>query len=658
LYSVTGSTLLATQSWDPATQGTSSGWQDVYLASPINLTGGSSYHLQFRDPIETGDGYNLATYYASSGGTMTLDRGTAIGGYYAYSTATSAFAGSSFTEFYWTDALFLPTGTDPTTFRYYPRLETLATKANRGFVFRVSSTVDTNFREAVVAWYPNNDIVYDSPVDLNTGVDPWTTFIVDPTQLTQTGTLNIAAVTSVEFRVTAKDINRFRFYINKICTATNLTLVGGTAPDTAGSFKDFVNYGTSSGVRTWLGYANSGQYFFVLPLQIGNGSTATRFRSTAEAVAWAAPQANTANPWRYAYGDSKMGLVINASASDDIVIDRTPFSMKTGKILFQTTGSSSATVQFKNIVFPAVGTNTFSIGSFTDCTFTSSDRLVLNGATFSSCTIQSSTDATGALYWQSTSSTINGCVFTGNTVAIAVVLSGNRTINLSALTFSGNTNDWIVTGTGTLTIVRDAATTTDKSWASIAGGVTSGGINASGLTGNVVVQAPVTTYVRAVTNVPTGSSVLLAVRSANGFANLSQFTLAAGNNSGNGTLVISGSIPADTPASGFVRVARNTGAEDRLAFTSRTGSTFTLSGTLPATYSAGNGCYVGYLDVINNGSTTITASLQYVSDRNVVLTIRQGSGSGKFQDYQSNYTLTNADSIIPFSAIADPVNNL
>jgi len=213
------------------------------------------------------------------------------------------------------------------------------------------------------------------------------------------------------------------------------------------------------------------------------------------------------------------------------------------------------------------------------------------------------------------------------------------------------------------------ANTTFPSTITLSSGVTVNAIGGSwtltipyanpGLTlgAGVTLQTPIATYVRAVTGVPTGSSILLALRSASGFANINQFSLASGNNSGNSSLVVSTSIPADTPATGFVRIARNNGTEDRLAYTSWSGSAFTLSGTLPATYSAGNGCYVGYLDVINSASTTITVSLQYVANRNVVLTIRQGSGSGKFQDYQSNYTLTNADSVIPFSAIADPVNN-
>ena len=72
-----------------------------------------------------------------------------------------------------------------------------------------------------------------------------------------------------------------------------------------------------------------------------------------------------------------------------------------------------------------------------------------------------------------------------------------------------------------------------------------------------------------------------------------QLYLAGGNNSGNSTLVISSSIPVNTPAAGTIRVSRNGGAtEDALSYTSRSGSTFNLSGTLPVSYNAGNMCHV------------------------------------------------------------------
>ena len=66
------------------------------------------------------------------------------------------------------------------------------------------------------------------------------------------------------------------------------------------------------------------------------------------------------------------------------------------------------------------------------------------------------------------------------------------------------------------------------------------------------------------------------------------FTLGAGNSNGNGTLVASAAISTETPNVGRIRATRDDGSVDVLTYNSFTGSAFTLSGMLPATYSAGN----------------------------------------------------------------------
>jgi len=279
-----GGSLLANISFDPKTQGTVNGWQEILFSSGVSVTSGTTYSSQVKDIAETTFSYSgdpakqayLPAYFATSSNvSKAMNRGTiTAGGYYHYNPANSAFANSSYSEFYWMDIIYLPTGSSPSTFYYYPRLEALASKANRGFVFRVNSTAGTNYREGVMAWYPAGDVVYDTPIDLNTGIDPWSVFVVDYTQLTQTGTFNPAATVSVEFQATATDLRTLRIFINKIAVSSGLVLTGGTSPDAAGSFKDFAEYSRTPGI--WVGHSNSGQYYFILPLQIGNGSTATR----------------------------------------------------------------------------------------------------------------------------------------------------------------------------------------------------------------------------------------------------------------------------------------------------------------------------------------------------------------------------------------------
>ena len=179
----------------------------------------------------------------------------------------------------------------------------------------------------------------------------------------------------------------------------------------------------------------------------------------------------------------------------------------------------------------------------------------------------------------------------------------------------------------------------------------------------VITTAGVTTnppvfYVRAVTGLASGYKVFLARRNATDptLALINEFTLAAGNDSGDGTLVLSGTIPTDKPSTGFVRVLDDAGNEDRYAYTSYSGSTLTLSGTLSKTYSAGNSAYIPYIDA-EASSSSISLSLRYDSDRDVILQVRLGSGMSKIVPFRSAYTITNADSSVPATAIADTINS-
>ena len=170
-------------------------------------------------------------------------------------------------------------------------------------------------------------------------------------------------------------------------------------------------------------------------------------------------------------------------------------------------------------------------------------------------------------------------------------------------------------------------------------------------------KEPPVFYSRAVTGLAPGYKVFMAQRSSPGFANTAEFTLAAGNSSGNGTLVLSSTIPADKPSSGFIRVFDDTGNEDRYPYSSFSGSTLTLdSVTLSENYTSGNNAYIPLFDDTASGAS-ISKALRHVADRDVVLNVRLGSGSGKIEDFTSNFTLGASDSSVPATAIADTINN-
>jgi hypothetical protein len=178
----------------------------------------------------------------------------------------------------------------------------------------------------------------------------------------------------------------------------------------------------------------------------------------------------------------------------------------------------------------------------------------------------------------------------------------------------------------------------------------------AGSTSGITIAVPVVSYDRTVSGAPTGSAIAIFPRSSSLIADLDQFTLDTGNDSGDGALVVNETIPNDTPASGFIRVARDDGSEDRLAYASWSGSTFTLSGTLPATYSSGNGAYVGYLDVLGSSTGTETVNLEYVSNRSCVLCVRLGSGSSRSKEIREDITLGASDFERQVSTVFDAIN--
>lgn len=100
------------------------------------------------------------------------------------------------------------------------------------------------------------------------------------------------------------------------------------------------------------------------------------------------------------------------------------------------------------------------------------------------------------------------------------------------------------------------------------------------------------------------------------------------NTSGSGTFVVTTSIASDTPLpTGVLRVvdrdaSGNILSEVSYAYTGWTGSTFTLSGTLSATYDNQDTAYVPFIDRTAT-ATTESVNVTYNSDRYVVTRVRK-----------------------------------
>lgn len=139
-------------------------------------------------------------------------------------------------------------------------------------------------------------------------------------------------------------------------------------------------------------------------------------------------------------------------------------------------------------------------------------------------------------------------------------------------------------------------------------------------------QTPPNLVSVAVLSVASGDQVLLGRDNGSGSIETTEYTLAAGNNSGNGTIVVKETISSDTPATGSIRIEdpANPGRFHRYAYTSWTGSTFTLSSTLTTNYVEDDNAFVPFIDGQASG-TTISNTIIYASDVDVVGTVRNAT---------------------------------
>jgi hypothetical protein len=149
-------------------------------------------------------------------------------------------------------------------------------------------------------------------------------------------------------------------------------------------------------------------------------------------------------------------------------------------------------------------------------------------------------------------------------------------------------------------------------------------------------QVPPTQTGVTIGNLVSGDRVIVS-RSATpgGAITKNTYTLAAGNNSGNGTIVINETIAADEPTTGNVRIG-----DDIYSYTSYTGSTFTLSGTLSTNYSLNDPAYVPLIDEAATGSA-VSVSVLYVADRPITGYVRRGTGGSEIVSFPISGTMGN-----------------
>lgn len=183
-----------------------------------------------------------------------------------------------------------------------------------------------------------------------------------------------------------------------------------------------------------------------------------------------------------------------------------------------------------------------------------------------------------------------------------------------------------------------------------------GGVNYKSRSNEDVEYSPPSSIAVAVTGLVSGDQVAVFLTST-GTVNKTQYTShTSSNTSGAGTFTISTAIPKDTPSAGYIRVVDVTdNTEQRYQYTSWTGSAFTLSGTLSRTYDGSDKAYVGYIDEAASGAS-ITKTVQYVSDRDVVVRVRNSApGGNQIVPYEVSAQITSSGLAVPASRSPDYV---
>jgi hypothetical protein len=172
-----------------------------------------------------------------------------------------------------------------------------------------------------------------------------------------------------------------------------------------------------------------------------------------------------------------------------------------------------------------------------------------------------------------------------------------------------------------------------------------------------VQHTPPSTMSVALTGLVSGDRCVV-FRALNGEVIKNMFTSHATNNDNTDeTFEVQESIPKDTPQSGYIRIVDTSAStEQRYAYISWTGSVFTLSDALSQDYDDTDTAYVGYIDESASTTSISKSGLQYVSDRTVIVRVRNSStGGNQIIPFEVQATIQSTGLSVPASRNPDNV---
>ena len=132
-----------------------------------------------------------------------------------------------------------------------------------------------------------------------------------------------------------------------------------------------------------------------------------------------------------------------------------------------------------------------------------------------------------------------------------------------------------------------------------------------------------------VSGLVSGEDTVLVGPADGGALDLNQFVLnGALSGAAVTSVVVTGAIPSDTPATGTIRILRANGAYSKHSYTSWATSTFTIGSTDFSSNNAANGtnCFISYIDKVA-AATSESFTAIYVANRDLFIRVRDGGAS-------------------------------
>jgi hypothetical protein len=136
---------------------------------------------------------------------------------------------------------------------------------------------------------------------------------------------------------------------------------------------------------------------------------------------------------------------------------------------------------------------------------------------------------------------------------------------------------------------------------------------------------------------------VLVTNNESGGIDYDQFTLNGALTGGAVTsVVVNGAIPSDTPATGTIRIERDSGKYTRHPYSAWSGSTFTITSHNFSTDNASNSnnCFISYIDK-QAASTTEQVTMIYSSPRTMFIRVRNG-GATPIKTFETTAALGSA----------------